>query len=118
MLPGDNPKRMEIYMTDMPHIGGSIQCGYRPAIIVQNNAGNESSSTVIVVPLTSRQKHWMPTHVNIGMDTGIRKNSIALCEQIQTIPKAMLVRKIGEITTPAYIEKIRRAIEVSLALSE
>ncbi len=117
-MPGGNPKRMEIYMTDMPHIGGSIQCGYRPAVVVQNNAGNESSSTVIVVPLTSRQKHWMPTHVDIDTDTGIRKKSIALCEQIQTIPKSMLVRKIGEITTPVYIEKIKRAIEVSLALTE
>lgn len=113
---GITPKRMEIYMTDMPQLGGSIQCGYRPAIIIQNDMGNASSPNVIVVPLTAKAKHWLPTHVNIGTDTGLPKQSIALCEQIQTIPKENLVRKIGEIVQPGYIEKIRLAISASLSI--
>ena len=111
-----NPKRLEIYMTDMPKLGGSIQCGYRPAIIIQNDMGNATSPNVIVVPLTAKSKHWLPTHVDIGIDTGLSRKSIALCEQIQTISKENLIRKISEITQPDYIEKLKYAICASLAL--
>lgn len=39
-----SPKRMEIYMTNLPHIGGSIQYGYRPVLVIQNDIGNTNSS--------------------------------------------------------------------------
>lgn len=116
MLNDINPKRLEIYMTDMPKHGGSIQCGYRPVIIVQNDMGNATSPNVIVVPLTTKAKHWLPTHVDIDIDTGLSRKSIALCEQIQTISKESLIRKIGEITQLNYIEKLKLAICAALAL--
>lgn len=116
MMDNINPRRLEIYITNMPKRVGSVQCGYRPALIVQNDKGNESSPNVIVIPLTSKEKHWLPTHVDIGPETGISRDSIALCEQIQTISKTTLVRKIGEITAPECIEKLRKAICSALAL--
>ncbi len=113
-----NPRLMEIYMADMPHLGGSIQCGYRPAIIVQNNIRNECSSNVIVVPMTSQPKRRMPTHVIVDTDTGIPKKSVALCEQIQTIQKTRLIRKLGEIKSSEVSANIQKAMKIALAMND
>lgn len=42
----------------------SVQYGFRPVLIDQNNKGNASSTTVIVAPMTSKlDKPSLPTHV-------------------------------------------------------
>ena len=48
--------RGDIYYCDFGHVNvlGSEQRGIRPVIIVQNNIGNEFSSTVIVAPISSQ----------------------------------------------------------------
>lgn len=110
------PKRLDIYLAELPRQRGSIQYGYRPVIIVQNNRGNESSTTVIVIPLTGKPKYGQPTHVIIGTHTGVRRISTALCEQIQTIPMDRLTRKIGEISDENDIQALHRAINASLGM--
>lgn len=110
------PKRMEIYLADLPRIGGSIQHGSRPVLIVQNNTLNTSSTNVIVIPMTSKDKNGMATHVSIGRDCGIEQRSILLCEQIQTIQTVSLVRKMGEVTSPELQKKIHHAIRIAITL--
>ena len=74
-------------MTELPNIGGSIQSGYRPVLVIQNNIGNKYSPTTIVVPITTKkeQKHYLPTHVRANKQPGLKHNSTVLCEQIMTI---------------------------------
>lgn len=110
------PKRLDIYLAELPRQRGSIQYGYRPVIIVQNNRGNESSTTVIVIPLTGKPKYGQPTHVIIGTHTGVRRVSTAFCEQIQTIAMDRLTRKIGEISDENDIQALHRAINASLGM--
>lgn len=116
MMSENTPRRLDIYMADLPRRGGSIQCGYRPVIVIQNDKGNESSSTVIIIPLTSKVKHWMPTHAIIGTHTGIEKESVALCEQIQTIHMSQLVRKVAEITEKEDVDELTRAIMSAIGI--
>lgn len=110
------PKRLDIFLADLPKQGGSIQYGYRPVIIIQNNKGNESSPTVIIIPLTGKVKYGQPTHVIIGTHTGVRRISTALCEQIQTIPMDRLTRKIGELSEENDIQALHTAINASLGM--
>ena len=112
----NEPRRLDIHIAFLPRIGGSIQYGIRPVVIVQNNKGNLNSSTVIIAPITKQHKHELPTHVRIQQDTGVDCPSIVLCEQIQTIDKSMLRRKIGSINKQSDIRKINRALRVSLEL--
>ena len=60
-------KRGEVYMADLEVVDGSVQHGYRPVVIVQNNIGNKYSPTTIIVPITTKKenKRYMPTHVNV-----------------------------------------------------
>lgn len=112
-----SPRRMEIYMTNLPHIEGSIQHGYRPVLVVQNDTGNINSSTTIVVALTSKPKRWLPTHVTINPScSGLPRKSVALCEQIITMPQAALENKVGEIKDEGCIQKIHEAIRISIGI--
>lgn len=83
----------------------------RPAIIISNNMCNTHSDRVEVVFLTTKEKKPLPTHVDIIC----RQKSIALCEQIHTIPK----ESIGEFIktcTAAEMQRIDEALQVSLGL--
>lgn len=71
---------------------GSEQSGWRPGIIFQNNVGNAFSPNVIAIPLTSRiKKESQPTHVFLpSSETGLRMDSIALCENPERMSKERL----------------------------
>lgn len=107
-------KRMEIYIADLPPSCGSVQTGKRPVLIVQNDVGNMKSPTVVVVPLTTAEKKWQIAHVEIPASTGLAKKSIALCEQIMTISKECLNKKIGVIESRRLIRKIDFALQITL----
>ncbi len=57
-------RRGDIYMADLARDPLSKKSGIRPVVVVQNDAGNASSTEVIVVIVTSRHKKELPTHVS------------------------------------------------------
>ena len=81
----NTPKRMEIYYAKLIKTKGSVQYGRRPVLVVSNDVANRFAETVVVVPMTSRQKNNIPTHIVI--DLGGRKSprSTIMCEQVRTI---------------------------------
>lgn len=83
----------------------------RPAVIVSNDAGNNSSGCVEIVYLTGKDKKELPTHTTI-INPGLRCKSTVMCEQITTIPKTRLRNKIGECSS-----KQMRDIDACLAIS-
>lgn len=110
--------RNEIYLADLGKCNGSIQAEIRPVVIIQNNKGNKYSPTTIIAPITSRlEKSKIPTHVYITHNK-LEKNSLILCEQIQTINKTQLLKRISKIMNFETQEKINNAIKISLDLEE
>ncbi len=111
-----NVYRGEIWLTDFGYGYGSEQGGVRPAVIVQNNIGNKHSPTTIVVPVTSRQmKAHIPTHVKIK-GACLSKRSLALTEQVITIDKNRLIRKLGNVKLKSLL-KIGTALVIGLGLN-
>ena len=110
--------RGDIYLANLNPYKGSEQGGKRPVIIIQNNVGNHYSPTVIVTAVTSRffKKRALPTHVPLDNEE-LEKNSLALLEQIRTIDKSRLIRKIGRVPEEKMTE-IGAAIHVSLDLND
>ena len=100
------PRRNEIYLANLPATSTSVQYGKRPVFIVQNNTGNTYSPTTIVVPMTSRIKPPMPTHVVLTSENGLNQSSTLLCEQIMTVATELLVKKLGEITDRSILCEI------------
>ena len=74
-------QRGDVVVIDVPMLANShIQAGKRPWVVVQNNVGNQFSSTSIVVPLTTKIKRLeLPTHVAVTW--GSLQPSMVECEQ-------------------------------------
>ena len=107
-------KRGMIVIVNLPiQEENSIQGGERPCVIVSNNMGNRYSPNVTIIPLTSRSKKDLPTHVVIKS----YNNSIALGEQIMTIPKAWIVSLKGRVL-PSELKLIDRIIEIAVGIIE
>lgn len=76
--------RGEIYWMNVESNVEHINKGFRPVLIVSNDSCNEHSSVVTVVPLTTADKKFMPTHVVTYVNGA--KNTI-LCEHVMPVNK-------------------------------
>ncbi len=102
-------------MARLDPVVGSEQGGRRPVLIVQNDLGNRRAPTVIAVPLTaSPRKPPLPTHVRLEMgEGGLRQPSTVLCEQVRTLEKTRLDRRLGTLP-PGRLEQVEEALRHSL----
>lgn len=100
--------KYDVIFGEFPDSDGSVQSGYRPGIVIQNNIGNKYSPTLIALPLTSKIKNPdQATHLLIecNKENGLKNNSMLLAEQISTIDKKK-VKKVGTISD----RKLQRSI--------
>ena len=110
-------QRFEIWLADLPAFDNShVQHGYRPVVVVSNDSANKYSPIITVVPLTSRTKKPLPTHVLLHWSDGCR-TSTALCEQILTIDKNRCRRCIGYLFDKADRAGICRALTIQLDMA-
>lgn len=108
--------RGEVYYIDLSSAFGSEQGGIRPCVIIQNDFGNTYSGTIIVTPMTTQTKKRLPTHVPVSSnDSMLHPKTIILLEQIRTVDKRRVGSFICQLSDET-MEKVDRAIEVSLAL--
>lgn len=109
-------KRGEIYFANLdPTIGAETQ-KKRPVLIVSNNANNNASATITIVPITSNIKKIYPFEVLLEHnETGLSKNSKAQCHQIRTISKLRISNSfpVGIITNKIFM-KIDAALKLHL----
>ncbi|HEX7137683.1 MAG TPA: type II toxin-antitoxin system PemK/MazF family toxin [Vicinamibacterales bacterium] len=112
------PKRGEIYLVSFdPALGAEIH-KTRPALVLQNDIGNLHSPVTIVAAITSNIQRQGPTSVLVkAPEGGLTVDSVVLLNQIRTVDKGRLVKRLGAISTTT-IKVIDQAIMISLALIE
>jgi mRNA interferase MazF len=111
------PRRGDVYLVAFdPTIGAEIK-KTRPAVVIQNDVGNRTSHTTIVAAVTSHvHTPLYPFEVLIAPpDGGLAKPSAALLNQLRTVDRARLVRRLGALR-PDTMQRIDRALVISLAL--
>ena len=110
-------KRGDIYYADLRPVVGSEQGGIRPVLIVQNDAGNKHSPTVICAAITSKMnKAKLPTHVELNCEKyDLAKDSVVLLEQLRTIDKKRLKDKVCHLD-PQMLHEVDKALGISLEL--
>lgn len=111
------PRRGEVWLVRFdPAEGGEIR-KTRPALILQNDIGNRHSPATIVVAIASKQSPRLyPTEVSLDPpEGGLEKASVVKCDQIRTLDKGRLLRRLGAIP-PAAMERVERTIKISLGL--
>jgi len=111
-------KRGDVILVNLEPVKGSEQGGIRPCLIIQNNDGNKYSPLTIIAPLTSKEfTKGYPTNVFISKeDSGLEKNSNILLNQIKTIDKRRIIRKLGSLDI-YLMNKVDMAIKISLSLN-
>jgi mRNA interferase MazF len=109
------PKRGDVWLVNWNPGRGSEQSCIRPALIIQNDIGNEKSPTTVVAAISGSVKLY-PMNVAIDpREGGLHRPSIVKTSQILTVSKKRLNKKLGEISG-ARMEQVERAIKLSLAL--
>lgn len=92
--------RGDIWNVILDPVKGSEQSGFRPCVIISPVEMNDQLGTVIVVPLTTKMKDW-PTRVDIQF---MEREGQVICEQIRTVSKSRLQRKLGHLTLKDIIQ--------------
>ena len=111
----DFPARGEVWLVNWNPARGSEQAGKRPALVIQNDIGNEKSSTTIVAAISGSVKIY-PMNVKIDPpEGGLERPSIVKTGQILTVSKERLEKRLGKISAKK-MEEVNRAIELSLDL--
>ena len=86
-------KRFEVYLVNLdPTLGSEIQ-KTRPCLVVSPDEMNEHINTVIIAPMTTKGRSY-PTRVACQFQG---KDGQVVLDQIRTIDKIRLVKKLGSI---------------------
>ncbi|MFN5303773.1 MAG: type II toxin-antitoxin system PemK/MazF family toxin [Pseudanabaena sp.] len=87
-------KRFDVFLVNLdPTIGNEIQ-KTRPCVIVSPDEMNRNISTVIIALMTTKGREY-PTRVICQFQN---KDGQIVLDQIRTVDKSRLVKKIGQIS--------------------
>jgi mRNA interferase MazF len=103
-------KRFDVWLVNLdPTVGSEIK-KTRPAVIVSPDELNAHLQTVIVVPLTTGRAYAfrIPTQVQ-------GRKGVAAIDQIRTVDKRRLVRKVGAIRGKTKTEMLSALAEMFTA---
>ncbi len=100
-------RRFDVYLVNLDPTRGSQIRQIRPCAVVSPDEMNRHIRTVIIAPMTSVRRDT-PTRVDIAFQ---RKKGQVVLDQIRTVNKSRLVRRLGRLPEA-------RARELSAVLVE
>src|SRR5437870_10851335 len=113
------PLRGEVYLVAFdPTLGAEIR-KTRPALILQNDIANRSSPITIVAAITTKfDQELYPTEVLVrAPEGGLDTDSVILLNQIRSVDRRRLTRRIGRLTSER-MRLVDRALMISFGLIE
>ena len=89
-------KRFDVYLVSLdPTIGSEIQ-KTRPCLVISPDEMNRYIATVVVAPMTTQGRPY-PTRVPCRFQG---KDGQIVLDQLRTVDKARLLRRLGRVSTP------------------
>ncbi len=112
-----NINRGDVWLVSLDPVIGHETSKTRPAVVIQNDIGNEYSPITIIAPITSQKlEKTYPVEVFLSTEkTGLEKNSKVLLNQIRAVDMRRLIRKIGKLDSDA-MKLVDNALKISLGL--
>lgn len=106
--------KWDIRLVALGNNEAGVESKTRPCLIM---ASVDKSLTSIVLPITSKENHnWYKTHVKIGKNEGLLKDSQVLCEQVKTVSKQKISKKVAEIKNIDIQNQINEAMRFTLGI--
>lgn len=106
------PRRGEVWLVNFNPGRGSEQKGIRPALVIQNDVGNQYAATTIVAAITTTIKIYPVTVLVKKKSAGLSQDSMVNCAQLLTVDKKRLKRKLGTLD-----EKLMKRVDTALCIS-
>ena len=101
-------KRFEVYLVNLdPTVGSEIQ-KTRPCLIISPDEMNSYIATVIIAPMTTKGRDY-PSRVNCQLEG---KAGQIILDQIRTVDKSRLVKKLGKIDAATQNEVLAVLLEL------
>jgi mRNA interferase MazF len=112
-----NIKRGDIFLACLDPVIGKEIAKTRPVVVVSNDLNNQYSSTVTVLPVTSKNMEKIyPFEVLIPQGkSNLPKDSKVKADQIRTLDRRRLIKFIGKLEH-RDIEAIDKALQVHLSI--
>ena len=98
-------QQYDIYLADLNPTLGREQKGTRPVLIISNEYEN-ILDILTIIPITSLKNGRKVYPNEFFLEYELEKPSILLCQQIRTISKERLVKKLTTISSFKTQEKI------------
>lgn len=98
-------KQYDVYLADLNPTIGREQAGMRPVLIISNSYEN-LLDVVTIIPITSLKNNRRLYPNELLLPDELQKPSILLCQQIRTISKKRLVKKLTTINNPMKQKEI------------
>ena len=109
--------RGDLFYYDFGDNSGSVQSGERPVLVVQADDYNQNAPTIIVAAVTSViKKRYLPSHIILGEEFGLKKPSMVLLEQIRTVNREDLREYIGTVDDDKLFRQINATLKKTFAL--
>ncbi len=86
----------------------------RPVLIVTRSSAVEYLAELTVAPITTTVRD-IPSEVVLSKDDGVPRRCAVNCDHIQTVPKAKIGKRIGELSAVRLVE-LRDAIHFALGV--
>jgi mRNA interferase MazF len=113
---GGTPSRGDVFMVNLDPTIGHEQAGQRPALIVSDDLLNHSpTGLIIIAPITGTDR-GIPAHVRVAAhEGGLTKASVIMADQIRTVSRQRLGRRLGAIS-PATMTEVDVRLRLVLGL--
>lgn len=111
----DYPKRGSVYLVNFDPTIGAETKKTRPAVIMSNDVANQYSPIVIVVAITGRGESKFDEILIKPPEGGLTKPSVIQPNQIRSIDKRRLVKKLGDLSKET-ISDLDIALQITLEL--
>ena len=114
-------ERMDIVLVDFGDGYGNCVVGdFRPAVVISKTDYNMHSPVMQVIPLT-RQLKAVDKEYHVFVDRndcdGYEDSGMCMVEQVATVDRRQVRRKIAKVTDAGLVEKIDTALRLHLGLA-
>ena len=111
-----NCHRGEVWFVDLDPTKRREHAGQRPCLVISDDRLNRSAAElVIVIPITSKNKH-IPSHVELlPPEGGLQLQSFIKCEDIRSISTDRLIKVLG-IVNQTTLDSVEERLRLLLKL--
>lgn len=104
-------KQYELWWASLPH-----PAGRRPVLLLSRDGAYDYLNKFLAVEITSTMRS-IAVEVPLGRSEGLSQRCVANCDNIRTVSRSVLVKRIGQLAA-RRVPELKRAVGHALSWDE